>query len=149
MQNHANRQNKTSHKELKRQWMKIQEAFEDITKWTTYFPIPEKSSKEESTQKKKKPRNMQKHTGRRRHAPRVCTTVHKMHSLWTNMRRTWRHARQWQKQHFAILGCGFGGKSPVFQPKPTGNSAYKYNSSHSQLLIQNVAVQEEGKHYEH
>jgi len=34
--------------------MKIQEAFEDITKWTTYFPGPKKSSKEESTKKKKK-----------------------------------------------------------------------------------------------
>jgi len=41
------------------------------------------------------------------------------------------------------------GKSLVFQPKPTWNSAYKYNSFHSKILIQNEVVQEEGMHDEH
>jgi hypothetical protein len=41
MQYHANRQG-----------MKIQDAFQGITKWRNYFPAPKISSKEESTKKK-------------------------------------------------------------------------------------------------
>jgi len=40
-----------------------------------------------------------------------------------------------KKQHFTDSWLQVWGKSPVFQPKPTGKSAYKYVSSHSQLFI--------------
>jgi len=51
MQNHANWQNKAHHEELERQWMKIQEACDEITKWRNSFPNPKTNFKEESTQK--------------------------------------------------------------------------------------------------
>jgi len=95
-------------------------------------------------QKKRKKRNKCR-------APQVCC-----HAPPRSAKMCWKElflhtcgACASEKKQFFCFWLQDWRKSTGFQPKSSWKSTYKYNSSHSQILIKNEAVQEEGKHYEH